>query len=61
MHPKTTIFAIAGPIIIGIGCIIEEGVIIVNRFAFSSLDDSLLTDVPQQEKGGDENRQRQPL
>ncbi|KIK06111.1 hypothetical protein K443DRAFT_90099 [Laccaria amethystina LaAM-08-1] len=29
--PKTTIFAIAGPIVIGMGCIIEEGTIIVNR------------------------------
>ncbi|KXN80984.1 Dynactin subunit 6, partial [Leucoagaricus sp. SymC.cos] len=31
IHPKATIFAIAGPIIIGSGCIIEEGAIIVNR------------------------------
>lgn len=31
IHPKATIFAIAGPIIIGAGCIIEEAVIIVNR------------------------------
>jgi len=31
VHPKATIFAIAGPIIIGMGCIIEEGAIIVNR------------------------------
>jgi len=31
IHPKATIFAIAGPIIIGSGCIIEEAVIIVNR------------------------------
>ncbi|KAF9014101.1 trimeric LpxA-like protein [Cyathus striatus] len=26
VHPKATIFAIAGPIVIGTGCIIEEGV-----------------------------------
>lgn len=32
MHPKATIFAIAGPIVIGSGCIIEEGAIVVNRF-----------------------------
>ena len=32
VHPKATIFAIAGPIVIGSGCIIEEGAIIVNRF-----------------------------
>ena len=32
VHPKATIFAIAGPIVIGQGCIIEEGAIIVNRF-----------------------------
>ena len=32
MHPKATIFAIAGPIVIGMGCIIEEGAIIVNRY-----------------------------
>jgi hypothetical protein len=31
IHPKATIFAIAGPIIIGSGCIIEESAIIVNR------------------------------
>ncbi|CCL98741.1 uncharacterized protein FIBRA_00746 [Fibroporia radiculosa] len=31
VHPKATIFAIAGPIVIGAGCIIEEGAIIVNR------------------------------
>jgi dynactin 6 len=31
VHPKATIFAIAGPIVIGQGCIIEEGAIIVNR------------------------------
>jgi len=33
VHPKATIFAIAGPIVIGTGCIIEEGAIIVNRSA----------------------------
>lgn len=33
VHPKATIFAIAGPIVIGAGCIIEEGAIIVNRYA----------------------------
>lgn len=32
VHPKATIFAIAGPIVIGSGCIIEEGAIVVNRF-----------------------------
>ncbi|KZV67647.1 trimeric LpxA-like protein [Peniophora sp. CONT] len=31
VHPKATVFAIAGPIIIGAGCIIEEAAIIVNR------------------------------
>ncbi|TFY54353.1 hypothetical protein EVJ58_g8915, partial [Rhodofomes roseus] len=31
VHPKATIFAIAGPIVIGAGCIIEEGVILVSR------------------------------
>ncbi|KAL0580470.1 hypothetical protein V5O48_001540 [Marasmius crinis-equi] len=31
VHPKATIFAIAGPIVIGSGCIIEESAIIVNR------------------------------
>ncbi|TEB39646.1 trimeric LpxA-like protein [Coprinellus micaceus] len=31
VHPKATIFAIAGPIVIGSGCIIEEATIIVNR------------------------------
>ncbi|KAJ7577077.1 trimeric LpxA-like protein [Mycena floridula] len=31
VHPKATIFAIAGPIVIGANCIIEESSIIVNR------------------------------
>ncbi|TRM58534.1 trimeric LpxA-like protein [Schizophyllum amplum] len=31
VHPKATIFAIAGPIVIGAGCIIEENVVLVNR------------------------------
>ena len=31
VHPKATIFAAGGPIIIGSGCIIEEGAIILNR------------------------------
>ncbi|KAE9410755.1 trimeric LpxA-like protein [Gymnopus androsaceus JB14] len=31
VHPKATIFAVAGPIVIGAGCIIEESAIIVNR------------------------------
>ena len=35
VHPKATIFAIAGPIIIGMGCIIEEGAIIVNRYVLN--------------------------
>jgi dynactin 6 len=33
VHPKATIFAIAGPIVIGANCIIEEAAIIVNRCA----------------------------
>lgn len=33
VHPKATIFAIAGPILIGANCIIEEAAIIVNRSA----------------------------
>jgi hypothetical protein len=38
VHPKATIFAVAGPIVIGSGCIIEESAIIVNRyFLVSSL------------------------
>lgn len=31
VHPKATIYAIVGPIVIGSNCIIEESVIIVNR------------------------------
>jgi dynactin 6 len=31
VHPKATIFAAQGPIIIGSGCIVEEGTIILNR------------------------------
>jgi hypothetical protein len=37
VHPKATIFAIAGPIVIGTGCIIEEGAIIVNRSTVTSI------------------------
>ena len=32
VHPKATIFAAGGPIVIGQGCIIEEGAIILNRY-----------------------------
>lgn len=31
IHPKATLFAISGPIVIGAGCIIEEGCVLVNR------------------------------
>lgn len=31
VHPKATLFAVSGPIVIGSGCIIEESSIIVNR------------------------------
>ena len=31
VHPKATIFAISGPIVIGTNCIIEEAAIIVNK------------------------------
>jgi dynactin-6 len=31
LHPKCTIVAMGGPIVIGIHCIIEENVVIVNR------------------------------
>ena len=45
VHPKATIFAIAGPIVIGMGCIIEEGVIIVNRYVlnFNLIADAIPT------------------
>lgn len=50
VHPKATIFAIAGPIVIGSGCIIEESAIIVNRyvvfvriFPFVTFDDCAQT------------------
>ena len=32
VHPKAAIFALGGPIIIGMNCILEEGTIIVNRY-----------------------------
>lgn len=31
VHPKASVLAIGGPIIIGSGCIIEEDALIVNR------------------------------
>lgn len=35
VHPKATIFAAGGPIVIGSGCIIEEGAIILNRYVIT--------------------------
>ena len=35
VHPKAAIFALGGPIIIGMNCILEEGTIIVNRCAIN--------------------------
>lgn len=34
VHPKAAIFALVGPIVIGMNCILEEGVILVNRCVF---------------------------
>ena len=31
VHPKATIFAMYGPIVIGSGCIIEESAVVINR------------------------------
>ena len=46
VHPKATIFAIAGPIIIVAGCSIEEAAIIVNRCAFRlQLRSTRMTDI----------------
>ena len=45
VHPKATIFAIAGPIVIGTGCIIEEGAIIVNRLVILLLEDGRVADM----------------
>lgn len=35
LHPKCTVVAMGGPIVIGSHCIVEENVVIVNRFALS--------------------------
>lgn len=45
VHPKATIFAIAGPIVIGMGCIIEEGAIIVNRYVLIKRSTSSYTHI----------------
>jgi len=45
VHPKATIFAIAGPIVIGTGCIIEEGAIIVNRLVLLLSQDERVADM----------------
>jgi acetyltransferase-like isoleucine patch superfamily enzyme len=45
VHPKATIFAIAGPIVIGTGCIIEEGAIIVNRLVLLLSQDGKVADM----------------
>ena len=37
VHPKATIFAIQGPIVIGANNIIEEGAILVNRYELHTL------------------------
>ncbi len=31
VHPKASILALGGPIVIGSGCIIEEAAVIINR------------------------------
>lgn len=38
VHPKATIFAIAGPIVIGANNIVEEGAILVNRCVYLLYD-----------------------
>lgn len=59
MHPKATIFAIAGPIVIGSGCIIEEATIIVNRQVLLTLESVIHFDEYYRRKEvmriGDEN------
>jgi hypothetical protein len=32
VHPKAKIISIGGPIVIGSNCIVEEGVVITNRY-----------------------------
>ena len=63
VHPKATIFAIAGPIIIGMGCIIEEGAIIVNRYVlnFQLHPIRAYIYVLHQEKRGYANWRREPF
>lgn len=39
VHPKATIFAVAGPIEIGADCIVEENAVIVNRWVVLLLSD----------------------
>lgn len=35
VHPKVAIFALVGPIVIGMNCILEEGTILVNRYDYA--------------------------
>lgn len=59
VHPKATIFAAQGPIVIGSNCIIEEGAIILNRYVYNS-PYTYSIDLTQTERGH-ANRGRQPL
>ena len=62
VHPKATIFAIAGPIIIGMGCIIEEGAIIVNRYVLNfHSSHTLYSSFLHQAKRGYANWRREPF
>ena len=62
VHPKATIFAIAGPIIIGMGCIIEEGAIIVNRYVLNfHSSHKLYLSLLHQAKRGYANWRREPF
>lgn len=59
VHPKATIFAAQGPIVIGSNCIIEEGAIILNRYVHN-FPYTYPIDLTQTERGH-ANRGRQPL
>lgn len=56
IHPKATLFAVAGPIVLGVDCIVEENAVIVNRYVGAYRSSWLLTDRRKEAmRIGDEN------
>lgn len=59
IHPKVTIFAMSGPIVIGTNCILEEGTVILNRYATIRSHCYATEDFSQKEERSNAYRGRQ--